>query len=609
MNVISDKSFWLAPRSLTVAALLLLIAASFGWHNFFDPIDKFGSDVLLSMHAKHRAPPDNIVLINIDQASLDHPQMLELAGNWPWARLVHGELLSYLAKQQARAVIFDITFSEPDVFNLPSDAAFAEAIAKSNIPVYLPLVILKDGTGSPLSALPAITGIKRLPEASPTVTLPLLAPKALPVSLWRTGHINFLTDADQIGRRAELYREQQGWEIPALAARVAEEQGAVAPKQKDIIINWYGQPFAQASYHEVYFKALSADTAPNVSLKDKIIIIGSTAPGLVDFRPTPLSAATPGQKILATTIANLQQSDWLLPMNPLWSGVLALVLVALPLLGAKRMRHPLLVGAAGLVLSVAAVITAYLLLRINLQWQPFSAIAIGVIAHVSLGTESYLQEKRKRQHAMQLFSRFLDPNVVLQLTNQSSIADAEVGRSQEVTVLFSDIRGFTTLSETRRPEEIVSLLNRYFDQQVDAVFEHQGTLDKFIGDAIMAFWGAPIRTENHAIKAVSAALTMSDNLEKFKKDLNYPFEIGIGIHTGNAVVGLIGSRKRLDYTAIGDAVNLASRIEGETKGIARILVSESTKLACGNTFDFIDHGEFKVKGRTQSVRLFEPRRK
>jgi adenylate cyclase len=252
---------------------------------------------------------------------------------------------------------------------------------------------------------------------------------------------------------------------------------------------------------------------------------------------------------------------------------------------------------------------SYLLLSQHVQWSPFSALAIGWLAHISHTIESFLQEKKRRQHVVQMFNRFLDPHVVQQLTQQAEGQAIEASRSQEVTILFSDIRGFTSLSESKPPEEIVTLLNDYFNKQVEVIFEHGGTLDKFIGDAIMAFWGAPISSSQHAVQAVSAAMAMGEQLARFQKSLNHPFEIGIGIHTGSAVVGFIGSQRRLDYTAIGDAVNLASRIEGETKGVAQILVSESTRQACGEAFDFIDHGEFHVKGRLQPVRLFEPRSK
>jgi adenylate cyclase len=175
--------------------------------------------------------------------------------------------------------------------------------------------------------------------------------------------------------------------------------------------------------------------------------------------------------------------------------------------------------------------------------------------------------------------------------------------------VFSDIRGFTTLSENRTPQEVVQLLNRYFTLQVAVVFRHGGTMDKFIGDCIMAFWGAPLDDPRHAQNAVAAALEMADVLQQFKRELGAEdanFDVGIGIHSGPAVVGLIGSEQRKEYTAIGDTVNLASRIEGLTKNVSRILVSEETMRLCGTSFGFTPYGSFEVKGRGQHVNLFGP---
>ena len=220
--------------------------------------------------------------------------------------------------------------------------------------------------------------------------------------------------------------------------------------------------------------------------------------------------------------------------------------------------------------------------------------------------------RRQTLRSVQIFSRFLDPRVVNDLVSHGESALNIKPESRRITVLFSDIRGFTTLSERHSAEEIVALLNDYFSRQVQVIFQHHGTMDKFIGDAIMAFWGAPVADDAQACNAVAAALDMADALQQFKQDLGAAdenFDVGIGIHTGPGVVGFIGSDNRLDYTAIGDTVNLASRIEGQTKGVARILVSADTREQCGDAFDFIDHGFYKVKGRTQEVRLFEPRRK
>ena len=209
-----------------------------------------------------------------------------------------------------------------------------------------------------------------------------------------------------------------------------------------------------------------------------------------------------------------------------------------------------------------------------------------------------------------MFSRFVNPHVVKQLVERGGIEGA--GQTREVTLLFSDIRGFTSLSETRKPAEVVALLNRYFSLQVDVVFRHEGSLDKFIGDCIMALWGAPLDDREHARHAVACALDMADTLAAFKRELGATsdFDVGIGIHSGPAVVGLIGSDKRREYTAIGDSVNLASRIEGLTKEAKRrILVSKDTVERCAGDFDFVSCGTFPVKGRVQPVELLEPRRK
>jgi adenylate cyclase len=239
-----------------------------------------------------------------------------------------------------------------------------------------------------------------------------------------------------------------------------------------------------------------------------------------------------------------------------------------------------------------------ILLPLLLAWAYYFACAL----------QQYLLERRSREQAVQMFNRFVNPHVVQELIAHGGLSRG--GESRQISVLFSDIRGFTTLSEKRSPQEIVALLNRYFTLQVEVVFRHGGSLDKFIGDCIMAFWGAPLDDPEHAHHAVAAALEMADALQHFKRELgeqDADFDVGIGIHSGPAVVGLIGSDQRREYTAIGDTVNLASRIEGLTKGTSRILVSSETMKLCGNAFDFKSFGLYKVKGRDQEVELYAPK--
>jgi adenylate cyclase len=237
-------------------------------------------------------------------------------------------------------------------------------------------------------------------------------------------------------------------------------------------------------------------------------------------------------------------------------------------------------------------------------WAWFLVAAIG----------GYIRERRSREKAVSLFRRFLNPGVVRQIIDQGETVESLSGQTKDITVLFSDIRNFTSLSEARPPHEVVTLLNRYFDRQVEVVFRHGGTLDKFIGDCIMAFWGAPLDDPDHASHAVAAALEMEQNLLVFKAELEAEgsdvsdFDVGIGVHSGPAVVGFIGAQRKLDYTAIGDTVNLASRVEGLTKGVARILVTRETMEACKSSMDvsFAERGAFPVKGRNAKVELYEP---
>jgi len=273
--------------------------------------------------------------------------------------------------------------------------------------------------------------------------------------------------------------------------------------------------------------------------------------------------------------------------------------------------HPVQIGLGLLAVSAGLLAAGYAAVMARLILPVVTPLVFIWLYYAIAALLEYLREKSARHRAVSMFSRFLDPRVVHELV-EGNPESAVSSRSQQITVLFSDIRGFTTLSENRSAGEILDLLNRYFSRQVKVIFEHGGTMDKFIGDAIMAFWGAPVAQDDHAGRAVAAALDMVDALQQFKQEsgeLGETFDIGIGIHSGEAVVGMIGFEERMDYTCIGDTVNLASRIEGQTKGLSRVLVSAETRALCQDEFDFVDHGSYKVKGREQEAHLYEPRRK
>ncbi|MES2884148.1 MAG: adenylate/guanylate cyclase domain-containing protein [Pseudomonadota bacterium] len=569
-------------------------------------------DALVRQHAKQAEPDADIVIIDIDEASL--ARMQELAGSWPWPRAMHAELLTGLAKQKPRAIVFDLLFSDADRFRPESDAAFIEAL-RATPNVYLPMLTLEGDAraGLRLADVAQPLGLIATPQADPEARALLLPPAAVPPELWRTGVINFLEDSDGIGRRYPLAQVIGGWRIPSLPARVASDLGA-SVQGDTLLLDWRGGAgFKHIAYADAFddFARQTPQRTPD-EFANKIVIIGTAAPGLKDLRATPLGSLYPGVEILATAIDNLKNERAMQRVSPLIVVAIALLLlVALWALFAAQVQVVVIAAALALASATLAAVAWWLLAQ---GWllAIVTPLVFAWLFYLVAAVQGFLQERATRRHAVQLFGRFLNPNVVARIVEQGATIESLSGQTRQVSVLFSDIRGFTSMSETHSAQEVVKLLNRYFALQVAVVFKHGGTLDKFIGDCIMAFWGAPLDDAEHAKHAVACALEMERVLLDFKRELERDgesFDVGIGIHSGSAVVGFIGAEQKLDYTAIGDTVNLASRIEGLTRDKARILVSSDTALACGAAYDFVPHGAHAAKGRAQAVELWEPRLK
>lgn len=613
------KFFGMQRYLLLALILSLALLAEIFWLHALTPLENRLSDALLTHHALNSKPDKDIVIVDIDERSL--ALMADSVGRWPWPRSLHAELLEGLERQQPKAVVFDILFSDPDLIRATEDQYFADVIhAHGNL--YFPMLLLDKANpaqGIPLKNYGAALGIDAEPGANPEARVSMVLPLPAMLESKHLGTHNVIEEKDGVVRSYPIYINADGWHIPSLPAKVAASTGYALPKNDAIRLNWHGHAlsYARVSYVDVYLDLQRKQPQrPANEFTGKIVIIGATANGLHDIRATPVDGFYPGVEILATAIDNLKNAD---PLNqaPPWAlclfGLLLLTALAWAFL---KYCYLVRIGAALALVTVFSLILAYFALRWQWVLWLLTPLVFAWAYYLVAGLMEYWTERKTRERAVATFSRFLDPRVVQALVAQGETTQSLSGKSREITVLFSDIRGFTTLSEKSTPEQVVELLNAYFTVQSGAVFKHTGTLDKYIGDAIMAFWGAPAEQPDHALKAVAAAMEMSDCLEQFRQHaggLGKELEIGIGVHSGQAVVGFIGSDNKQDYTAIGDTVNLASRIEGQTKGIARVLVSEDTKRLCeaqagvgGCGFTFRDCGSHEVKGRAQPVRLFEP---
>jgi len=376
-----------------------------------------------------------------------------------------------------------------------------------------------------------------------------------------------------------------------------------------------GRPtYREYSFYDLFYaeQQLLAGEKPVVdpaAFKDTIVVIGTTAPGLSDLFTTPFPAGKmPGMQIHASVIDDVLSSHFTQPA-PVALSVVALAAVAL-VVAVVSMFTSLWITLAVTATALAALVFGSLALFGGGIWLRLAAPALGV-AVASFGgvAYQYLVEGREKRKVKLLFSRYVAPDVFHHLMADPSRARLG-GQRREMTVLFSDIRGFTTVTERGDPEQIVGQLNEYFTRMVHVLFAHRGTLDKFVGDMVMALFGAPLEDPDHAEHAVEAALEMRRELAALNRDWaarGWPtLDIGIGINTGEMVAGNIGSDTIMSYTVIGDAVNLGSRLESLNKQYeTHIIISEDTRLRLKGRYHIRALGDVVVKGKTRPVAIHE----
>ena len=603
-------------RLLVSIALVLAVGAlvSASYHlTLFSTAQARSTDFLFKSRAGEQAR--STVIVGIDQRSYGEllPQHGALV-NWP--RALFARALDNLQRADARVIVFDLFFDA----SKPDDQELVAAITRAGN------VLVPVEAQGPKSVDPR-PGIAQEFEVLVRPTLAIGAVAAA------EGFVNVTTDQDTVVRSLPLFLHDGHEEVPALAlAAVAQfvrrrtvidappsigvvyGAGRAIPllPSDSMLINYLGSPSSlerEGSFRIIPFVEVLKGTFDNALVRDKIVLIGLTVRGMDEFS-TPTTADTRmwGVEVLGNAVETILGQRFLTPASRA-ATIGTIFLAALLAASLVATLRPALatMGALG-VLGVYWVTAGSLFdggTVLNLIYPP-AALLLAFVAALAYRVVFEQAEQRAIRGVM---ARYLSPSVsqwVLKDPDRLNLG----GETREMTVLFCDLRGFTTLAHAMDPQALVSLLNEFMTAMTQVIFRHDGVLDKYIGDAIMAFWNAPMEQPDHARRACAAALDMIGTLRELHADWERrgvpKLELGIGINTGAMVVGNMGSRERLAYTVLGDTVNVASRLEGLSKEYGtRVVIGDATRAAAGDSFAYRFLDVVKVKGRNEPLSVYE----
>jgi len=622
-------------RAIPIAAAILAVA--FGFLDFFHNIELQTYDVRVVATARPSAPSPTVTLIAIDNESIR--RMEPLVGRWPWPRLVHAAVIDYLAAAGAKVIGYDVLLPERDIRKFmvadtewtgqESDAALVESTMKAGNVVHIadassPELLEPERALSVNLDAPALN--PRVPDVGCVEPKPVLTPPfpALSLAARGIGHSLFPLDSDGPLRRVSPVIKIGDRAIPSFALSTTIAFGATpsiearidATGNCTVMIPWRGpreNTFTSYGFYDVFYsqQQLLEGQKPGIDpslFKDRIVIVGATAEGLKDIFTTPFPGEISGPEVHANIVDAFLSNRSIVPA-PTWV-TFALVIAAAAIVGISGAF--LNAWWTGAVVALAAALFAWqsVALFARGSWIPVTVPMLTLIfAFVGDLAWKYVVEGREKRQVKKLFSRYVSKDVYDQLLANPSLA-ALGGARRHMTVLFSDIRGFTTMSEKGSPEDVVSQLNELFTRMVRVVFAHRGTVDKFVGDMIMALYGAPLDDEDHAEHAVQTALAMITTLHELNREWaaqgKPQLDIGIGINTGDMIAGNVGSDTIMSYTVIGDAVNLGARLESLNKDYGtRIIISDATRARLKGRYDIHPLGDVVVKGKSKPVAIFE----
>ena len=625
-------------KLIPIAAALL--AGVLGFLPFVENIELDTYDRRVAATARPTAPARDIVLVWINDDSLR--RMEPLVGRWPWPRLTHSMAIDFLSAAGAKVIVYDILFLERDIRKFmvgdaewtgeESDAALVESTRKAGNVIHAaetssaeledPSRALAENLDAPALNVD-VAAECALPRPRLTPPFPALAAVSRGI-----GHTLLLIDPDGPVRRTAPVVRVGDRTIPSLSLAATMAAGSavlprgVAPAECTALVPWRGPAlnsggyptFTSYSFYDVLYsqQQILEGQKPGLDpslFKDRFVIVGGSGEGLKEAFTTPFPAGgIDGPEVHANVLDGLLATRWI-ERAPGWAMFAMAIIGAAIVGGAGLYLNAWLTGAVALVLALLLTGWAVWYFARGV-WIPITVPTLAIVfAFVGDLAWKYVVEGRDKRLIKKMFSRYVSKDVFDQLVANPSLA-ALGGARRHMTVLFSDIRGFTTMSEKGTPEDVVAQLNQLFTRMVAVVLEHRGTVDKFVGDMVMALYGAPLDDADHADHAVQTSLAMIAALQDMNREWQSQgkptLDIGIGINTGDMVAGNIGSDTIMSYTVIGDAVNLGARLESLNKDYGtRIIISEFTRGQLKGRYDIHPLGEVVVKGKTRPVAIFE----
>jgi len=601
-------------------------------------------DWRVKLMARPGEATDQIRLILLDQNSLDWA-LKENGLSWPWPREVYGAIVNFCKRQGAKAVAFDVLFTEPSKYGVEDDAAFGKSV--SDYGRFVGTVFLGRENGRETTWPPEVTrpllkvfglkqGLSQKAKESldyPKASFPILE-LATQSAVLSNVHLN--PDPDGTYRRVRLFGLFDGSALPALGLGtylIGSQANALKIENEKLTVGDYRIPIdglanailryrGPAGSYKTYSAAavlqseirLMMGEEPTIQskhiFKNKYVLFGFSAPGLFDLKPTPVGGVYPGVEIQATLLDNILSDDFI-SQSSKWVNISLLVMLALGSAGLLSIFNSPLQSVFISALAVLIPIAISLLMYHMGYWVSLVVEEIGVFGAILTSlVVNYATEGKQKRFIKNAFKQYLNPDVIDQLIRNPSRLKLG-GERKDLSIFFSDLQGFTTISEGLDPETLTRFLNEYLSAMTEIIRGEGGTVDKYEGDAIIAFWNAPLEVEDHAIRAVRSALRCQKRLAEmrpvFKNQIGKDIFMRIGINTGPAVVGNLGSDHRFDYTVLGDTVNLASRLEGANKEFGTYtMISESTRSIMGDVFPARELGRLVVVGKKETVTVYEP---